>query len=85
MAKLDKKTRTVYNLELDEEEMKVLANVFHRVQMGMSGPAAVASRINQEIDKYCYVDEFDREGRPNYIEMYESEDSGPSLYWDDEH
>lgn len=79
MAKIDKKTRTVYNLELDEEEMKVLANVFYRVQMGTSGPAAVASRINQEIDKYCYVDQFDGEGRPNWIPTNNSFPG--SIYW----
>lgn len=79
MASINKKTRTVYNLELDEEEMKVLANVFHRVQMGTSGPAAVASRINQEIDKYCYVDEFDDEGRPNWIPTNDSYRG--SIYW----
>lgn len=79
MAKIDKKTRTIYNLELDEEEMKVLANVFYRVQMGTDGPAAVASRIGQEIDKYCYADEFDSEGRPNWIPTCDSV-SG-AIYW----
>lgn len=75
MARINKKTRTVYNLELDEEEMKVLANLLYNTQMGMTGPAAVASRIYREIDKYIYVDQFDRAGRKNYIEV------DGSLHW----
>ena len=69
MASINKKTRTVYNLELDEEEMKVLANLLYNTQMGMTGPAAVASRIYQEVDKYVYIDEFDQSGRENFIEV----------------
>ena len=75
MASINKKTRTVYNLELDEEEMKVLANLLYNTQMGKTGPAAVASRIYKEIDNYIYVDQFDRAGRENYIEV------DGSLYW----
>ena len=75
MASINKKTRTVYNLELDEEEMKVLANLLYNTQMGMTGPAAVASRIYREIDKYIYVDQFDQAGRENYIEV------DGSLHW----
>lgn len=69
MASINKKTRTVYNLELDEEEMKVLANLLYNTQMGMTGPAAVASRIYKEVDKYIYIDEYDRAGRENFIEV----------------
>lgn len=69
MAFVNKKTRTTYNLELDEEEMKVLANLLYNTQMGLTGPAAAASRIYKEIDKYVYVDQFDRAGRENYIEV----------------
>ena len=69
MASINKKTRTVYNLELDEEEMKVLANLLYNTQMGMTGPAAVASRIYREVDKYVYIDEFDQSGRENFIEV----------------
>lgn len=72
MASINKKTRTVYNLELDEEEMKVLANLLYNTQMGKAGPAAVASRIYKEVDKYVYVDEFDQAGRENFIEVYGS-------------
>lgn len=75
MASINKKTRTVYNLKLDEEEMKVLANILYNTQMGMTGPAAAASRIYQEIDKYIYVDQFDRAGRENFIEVH------GSLHW----
>lgn len=75
MASINKKTRTVYNLELDEEEMKVLANLLYNTQMGLTGPGAAASRIYGEIDKYIYVDQFDRAGRKNYIEV------DGSLYW----
>ena len=75
MANINKKTRTVYNLELDEEEMKVLANLLYNTQMGMTGPAAVASRIYKEIDKYVYVDQFEQAGRENFIEVH------GSLYW----
>lgn len=69
MAFINKKTRTTYNLELDEEEMKVLANLLYNTQMGMTGPAAAASRIYKEIDKYVYIDEFDPAGRENFIEV----------------
>lgn len=69
MASINKKTRTVYNLELDEEEMKVLANLLYNTQMGKTGPGAAASRIYREIDKYVYVDEFDQSGRENFIEV----------------
>lgn len=75
MASINKKTRTVYNLELDEEEMKVLANLLYNTQMGMTGPAAAASRIYREVDKYVYVDQFDQAGRENFIEVY------GSLHW----
>lgn len=85
MANSTKKTRHTYVFELDEEELKVLANIFYRVQMGMSGPAAVASRIATEVDKYCYVDEYDPEGVPNFIPVYESSVDSPALYWDDWH
>ena len=79
MASINKKTRTVYNLELDEEEMKVIANLLYRTQMGMTGPGAAASRIYKEVDKYMYVDAFDPYGRGNYLGMYAVE--GDSLYW----
>lgn len=75
MASVNKKTRTVYNLELDEEEMKILANILYRTQMGKTGPAAVASGIYKEVDKYVYVDEFDSSGRENFIEI------NGELYW----
>lgn len=85
MAQINKKTRTVYNLELDEEEMKVLANILYRVQLSLRGPGNIASGIASELEKYCYVDEYDPEGRPNYIPMYESSEDSPALYWDDWH
>ena len=75
MANINKKTRTVYNLELDEEEMKVLANLLYNTQMGLTGPGAAASRIYGEIDKYVYVDQFEQAGRENFIEVH------GSLYW----
>lgn len=76
MASINKKTRTVYNLELDEEELKVLANLLFNTQMGLTGPGAAASRIYKEVDKYVYVDEFDPAGRENFIEVY------GSLHWE---
>lgn len=80
MAQINKKTRTVYNLELDEEEMKVLANLLYRTQMGKTGPAAAASRIYREVDKYVHVNEFDPAGKVNYIGMYTV--GRDSLYWE---
>lgn len=79
MASINKKTRTIYNLELDEEEMRVIANLLYRTQMGTTGPAAAASRIYEEVEKYIYVDQFDRAGRENYIDMYTVDRD--SLYW----
>ena len=79
MASINKKTRTVYNLELDEEEMKVLANVLYRVQLSKTGPGSIASDIHSEVEKYCYVDEYDPEGRPNWIPTYE--DVSGAIYW----
>lgn len=85
MTTSHKKTYSTYVFEFSEEELKVLANVFHRVQMGMAGPANIASGINREIVKYIYVNEFDRKGRENWIEMVhppeEEGDFGPALYW----
>lgn len=79
MASISKKTRTVYNLEIDEDEMKVLANILYRTQLGENGPGKAASSIYEEVEKYCYVDEFDPEGRPNWIP---TNDSSPgSIYW----
>lgn len=80
MAQINKKTRTVYNLELDEKEMKILANLLYRTQMGKTGPAAIASEIYAEVEKYVYVDEFDPAGKDNYIGMYTVDRD--SLYWE---
>lgn len=79
MASVNKKTRTVYNLELNEEEMKVLANVLYRVQLSRTGPGSITSDIYSEVEKYCYVDEYDPEGRPNWIPTYE--DVSGAIYW----
>lgn len=75
MASINKKTRTIYNLELDEEEMRVIANLLYRTQMGMTGPAAAASRIYAEVEKHVYVDQFD----DNYLGMYTV--GNDSLHW----
>ena len=80
MAEITKKTRFVYNLELDEDEMRVVANVMYRVQHNMYGNGKITSNINREIEKHCYVDEFDPEGRENWIEMISPPDL-PGLYW----
>lgn len=83
MASSTKKTRHTYVFEFNEEELKVLANVFYRVQLGMTGPGSVASDIYAEIDKYCYVDEYDPEGTHNWIPMIDTPhfEEGPALYW----
>lgn len=85
MASSTKKTRHTYVFEFDEDELKVLANIVYRVQLGQTGPGKTASDIYAEIDKYCYVDEYDSEGRPNYIPMYDPPNDdykhGPGLYW----
>lgn len=79
MASSTKKTRHTYVFEFNEEELKVLANVLYRVQLSTTGPGSIASDIFSEVEKYCYVDEYDPEGRPNWIPTYEEVPG--AVYW----
>lgn len=57
------------------EELKVLHNVMHRVQLGMTGYPKAASDILGVLDDiFGYIDETD-----HYVEMYD--DGEGSLYW----